>query len=60
MKKKNEKRMQSDRAASNTVETIIIITLAVFPVLALFTFMDRKVKDLIKKHTQNTGEEVEK
>lgn len=34
-----KERMQSDRAASNTVETIIIIALAVFAALALFTFI---------------------
>ena len=32
-------RIQSDKAASNTVETIIIIALAVFAALALFTFV---------------------
>ena len=30
-------RMQSDKAASNTVETIILIALAIFAALALFT-----------------------
>lgn len=33
------KRMKSDKAASGTVETIIIIALAVFAALALFTFI---------------------
>lgn len=36
---KIKERMQSDRAASNTVEVIIIIALAVFAALALFTFV---------------------
>ena len=37
--------MNSDRAASNTVETIIIIALAVFAALALFTFVLRPVQN---------------
>lgn len=42
--------MQSDRAASNTVETIIIIALAVFAALALFTF--------VLKPTQNSADNL--
>lgn len=42
---KIKERMQSDRAASNTVEVIIIIALAVFAALALFTFVLRPVQD---------------
>lgn len=38
-------RMSSDKAASNTVETIIIIALAVFAALALFTFILQPVRD---------------
>lgn len=38
-------RMSSDKAASNTVETIIIIALAVFAALALFTFILRPVQN---------------
>lgn len=38
-------RMSSDRAASNTTETIIIIALAVFAALALFTFILTPVRD---------------
>lgn len=37
-------RMNSDKAASNTVETIIIIALAVFAGLALFTFVLRPIQ----------------
>lgn len=33
------RKMRSDKAASNTTETIIIIALAVFAALALFTFV---------------------
>lgn len=44
MKRIMEK-MQSDKAASNTVETIIIIALAVFAGLALFTFILRPVQN---------------
>lgn len=36
---KIKERMQSDKAAAGTVETIIIIALAVFAALALFTFV---------------------
>lgn len=32
-------RMQSDRAAANTVEIIVIIALAVFAALSLFTYI---------------------
>ena len=38
-------RMSSDKAASNTVETIIIIALAVFAALALFTFILKPVQN---------------
>ena len=38
-------RMSSDKAASNTVETIIIIALAVFAALALFTFILKPVQE---------------
>lgn len=38
---KGKQRMSSDKAASNSVETIIIIALAVFAGLALFTFILR-------------------
>lgn len=38
-------RMSSDKAASNTVETIIIIALAVFAALALFTFILSPVQE---------------
>lgn len=41
MKNSIKQRMASDKAASNTVETIIIIALAVFAALALFTFILR-------------------
>lgn len=43
-------RIQSDKAASNTVETIIIIALAVFAALALFTF--------VLKPTQNAADNL--
>lgn len=43
-------RIQSDKAASNTVETIIIIALAVFAALALFTF--------VLKPTQNSADNL--
>lgn len=45
-----KERMQSDKAASNTVEMIIIIALAVFAALALFTF--------ILTPTQESAEEL--
>lgn len=38
-------RMSSDKAASNTVETIIIIALAVFAALALFSFILKPVQE---------------
>lgn len=41
-------RMSSDKAASNTVETIIIIALAVFAALALFTFILKPVQNSSK------------
>ena len=41
-------RMSSDKAASNTVETIIIIALAVFAALALFTFILSPVQESSK------------
>lgn len=40
-----KQRMSSDKGASNTVETIIIIALAVFAGLALFTFILKPVRD---------------
>ena len=49
MKDLLKKRMQSDRAASNTVETIIIIALAVFAALALFTFILKPTRDSADK-----------
>lgn len=49
MKDLLKKRMQSDRAASNTVETIIIIALAVFAALALFTFILAPTRDSADK-----------
>lgn len=45
MKNKIMERMNSDKAASNTVETIIIIALAVFAALALFTFVLKPVQN---------------
>lgn len=45
MKELLKRRMKSDRAASNTVETIIIIALAVFAALALFTFILKPTRD---------------
>lgn len=42
---KLKKRMNSDRAASVSVETIIIIALAVFAGLALFTFVLKPVQN---------------
>ena len=39
------RKMRSDKAASNTTETIIIIALAVFAALALFTFILRPVQE---------------
>lgn len=41
-------RMSSDKAASNTVETIIIIALAVFAALALFSFILKPVQNSSK------------
>lgn len=38
------RKMRSDKAASNTTETIIIIALAVFAALALFTFILKPVQ----------------
>lgn len=38
-------KMKSDKAAANTTETIIIIALAVFAALALFTFILRPVQE---------------
>ena len=38
-------KMNSDKAASNTTEMIIIIALAVFAALALFTFVLRPVQN---------------
>lgn len=40
-----KQRIQSDRAASVSVETIIIIALAVFAGLALFTFVLKPVQE---------------
>lgn len=45
MKDLLKRRIKSDRAASNTVETIIIIALAVFAALALFTFILKPTRD---------------
>ena len=39
------RKMRSDKAASGTTETIIIIALAVFAALALFTFILRPVQE---------------
>lgn len=50
MKNRIKERMNSDMAASNTVETIIIIALAVFAALALFTYILTPV--------QNNAEEL--
>lgn len=44
-------KMQSDKAASNTTETIIIIALAVFAGLALFSFILRPIQN----SAQNLG-----
>lgn len=41
-------RISSDKAASNTVETIIIIALAVFAALALFSFILKPVQNSSK------------
>lgn len=38
-------KMQSDKAASNTTETIIIIALAVFAGLALFSFILKPIQN---------------
>jgi hypothetical protein len=43
--KRLRERMQSDTAASNTVENIIIIALAVFAALALFTYILSPARD---------------
>lgn len=51
---KIKERMQSDRAASNTVETIIIIALAVFAALALFTFVLRPTQ----QSAEGVGESI--
>lgn len=45
MKDMITRKMRSDKAASNTTETIIIIALAVFAALALFTFVLRPVQE---------------
>lgn len=44
-------KMQSDKAASNTTETIIIIALAVFAGLALFSFILKPIQN----SAQNLG-----
>lgn len=49
-------RMSSDKAASNTVETIIIIALAVFAALALFTFILKPVQN----SSENLGSGLDK
>lgn len=50
------RKMRSDKAASNTTETIIIIALAVFAALALFTFVLRPVQS----SADNLGAGIEK
>lgn len=45
MRDKIIKKMSSDKAAAGTTETIIIIALAVFAALALFTFILRPVQE---------------
>ena len=50
------RKMRSDKAASNTTETIIIIALAVFAALALFTFILSPVRD----SADNLGKGVKK
>lgn len=45
MKDKLIQKMGSDKAAAGTTETIIIIALAVFAALALFTFILRPVQE---------------
>lgn len=42
-------KMKSDRAAANTVEIIIIIALAVFAALALFTYILTPTQDSADK-----------
>lgn len=54
------KRMQSDKAASNTVETIIIIALAVFAALALFTFILRPVQESADNLGSGIGDFMDK
>ena len=50
------RKMRSDKAASNTTETIIIIALAVFAALALFTFVLRPVQN----SADNLGSGIDK
>lgn len=45
MKNLIAKRMKSDKAAAGTVETILIIALAVFAALALITFILRPTQE---------------
>ena len=48
-------KIRSDKAASNSTETIIIIALAVFAALALFTFVLKPVQEGAEK----TGDTIE-
>lgn len=58
MKELVKRRMKSDRAASNTVETIIIIALAVFAALALFTFILAPTRDSAEEMGEGIGDIV--
>lgn len=53
---KLKQRMGSDRAAANSVEMIIIIALAVFAGLALFTFILKPVQN----SADNLGSGIDK
>lgn len=46
--RKVKQRMQSDTGASNTTETILLIALAVFAVLAVFKFIIVPIRDSSK------------
>lgn len=46
---KLKERMSSDKAASGTVETILLIGLAVFAVLAVFNYIIVPIRDSSKK-----------
>lgn len=50
-----KKRLSSDVAASNSVETILLIAMAVFAVLAIFTYI---MKPLMKS-TKDIGGAIE-